>query len=67
MTLLVPGVKVSDGICVFSGTATPHALRRSEDDKFREVHSLVGDVYISTDSWTGIGLKKQCKQRIIIR
>jgi hypothetical protein len=66
MALVVPGVKVGDEICVFSGAATPHALRRSEGDKLRELYRLVGDAYIH-GFMDGNWFEKQWKQHIIIQ
>lgn len=66
MALVVPGVRVGDDICVFSGAATPHVLRRDRSDKDDEKYRLVGDAYIH-GFMDGKWFNEQPKQRIIIK
>jgi Heterokaryon incompatibility protein (HET) len=64
MALVVPGVQAGDYICVFSGSETPHVLRR--DEGTGEIYRLVGDAYIH-GFMDGKLFDKQTKQHFTIR
>jgi hypothetical protein len=65
MALVVPGVCADDYICIFSGSSTPHVLRRDGDGP-SEQYRLVGDVYVH-GFMDGKEFHKRTKRRFIIR